>query len=463
MWTWTAIQNSSLSQVKHEAGYGQTFRLTRSLGTLFFLFVLMRATEFISIFPAAAPISKIENAADIRYNKVPPSNAITKLQKQISNGRTKLEFQADQGYLKSVLNTLHIPISSQVLVFSKTSVQKDLISPQQPRALYFNDDVYVGYVPTALVLEISTQDPKLGPVYYNLLQREKPKPAFFRNISQCMECHGAKNPGHVPIHLFHSVYADTSGSPFPDAPVFQTTESSLFKDRWGGWYVTGKSGKQFHSGNSTAVRNEHKVWLDPSIGSNKTDLNGLFDTTQYLGASSDIPALLVLAHQLHVQNLISEINYATYGSDSENPNLDGTVHSSRTNRFLKLPSKVKSLCDLLVDTMFFKGETRLAQPVSGITKFTEEFQARGPFDDKKRTLRQFDLTHRLFRYPFSYTIYSEAFSALPSPARIYICHRIWRILTGSDRTARNYISHADRKSIMEILSKTKSDFSAWKN
>src|SRR4029077_14771720 len=102
-----------------------------------------------------------------------PTNAIVRLQEKIDSGAVKVQFDEKDGYLRSLLQELKIPIESQVLVFSKTSFQRDLISPERPRAIYFNDDVYVGSVRDAPVLEISVADPNLGPLFYTLDQEKK--------------------------------------------------------------------------------------------------------------------------------------------------------------------------------------------------------------------------------------------------------------------------------------------------
>lgn len=61
---------------------------------------------------------------------------------------------------------LKVSPKSQMLVYSKTSLQRNCISPRTPRALYFNDDVYVGYCQGGDVLELSVVDPDLGTVLH---------------------------------------------------------------------------------------------------------------------------------------------------------------------------------------------------------------------------------------------------------------------------------------------------------
>src|SRR5689334_10826363 len=88
---------------------------------------------------------------------IQPINPLTVLQKRLDTGQVDLRWNEKHGWLESVLQALRIPKSSQTLVFSKTSFQRSAISPQTPRAIYFNDNTYVGYVQGGgEVLEIST-------------------------------------------------------------------------------------------------------------------------------------------------------------------------------------------------------------------------------------------------------------------------------------------------------------------
>ena len=116
----------------------------------------------------------------INYGKVAVDDPIARIQKQIDAGKLKLAHDDAHGYLAAVLNALGIKPSSQTLVFSKTSFQRRAISPKTPRALYFNDDVYIGFIPGAPKMEVSAVDPKLGGIFYTLEQSQDEKPTFSR-------------------------------------------------------------------------------------------------------------------------------------------------------------------------------------------------------------------------------------------------------------------------------------------
>lgn len=104
----------------------------------------------------------------IEYSKRAPENRVTRLFADVQSGKAKLKYEPTFGYLRSLLAELQVPQSSQMLVFSKTSLQRQYIAPRTPRALYFNDDTYVGYCQGGDVLEISTVDDDLGAVFYTL-------------------------------------------------------------------------------------------------------------------------------------------------------------------------------------------------------------------------------------------------------------------------------------------------------
>ena len=144
------------------------------------------------------------------YNNSQPSDPITALQERLNRGQIQLKTNSSHGYLDSVLAELKIPASSQVLVFSKTSFQRERISPDTPRALYFNDDVYIGFIPGSPMMEVSTADPKLGGVFYTLDQASQGTPKFKRT-DQCLECHAAAKSMGVPGHILRSFATDESG------------------------------------------------------------------------------------------------------------------------------------------------------------------------------------------------------------------------------------------------------------
>jgi len=169
----------------------------------------------------------------INYEETKGDNCIIELQKKIDNGSVNLEYDRKYGYLKSLLDTLNVNQSSQTLVFSKTSFHRKLISPSNPRALYFNENTYIGWVNGAHLLEIAVVDKKLGAVFYTLEQEKLKKPSFKRNDS-CLNCHASSRTGGEPGFFVRSVFPDKSGNPIASAGENRITHKDKVRDRWGG-------------------------------------------------------------------------------------------------------------------------------------------------------------------------------------------------------------------------------------
>ena len=185
----------------------------------------------------------------IRYLEQPLDDEITHLQQRLDAGELKLPFDDQRGYLPALLELLDIPTSSQMLVFSKTSFQLRRINPHRPRALYFNDHAYIGWVQGGDVVEITSVDPQQGAIFYTLAQEETDQPRFIRDKGQCLTCHASSRTKGVPGHLVRSVYTSQSGQPQFGSGTFTTDHRSPFTERWGGWYVSGTHGEMRHMGN----------------------------------------------------------------------------------------------------------------------------------------------------------------------------------------------------------------------
>lgn len=400
----------------------------------------------------------------INYSKTPPQDPIAQLQQQIDRGQVRLTHNGKNGYLESVLKQLKIPVSSQILVFSKTSFQRDQITPRTPRAIYFNDRTYVGWVQNGQVIEVSSVDPQLGAVFYTLRQEKSEKPKFLRQTDECLQCHDSPLTRGVPGHIMRSVYPDAQGQPVLAAGTFLTTDQSSLKERWGGWYVTGTHGAQQHMGNLTVKDAAHAARLDLSRGANVTDLRRRVDLTPYLTHHSDIVALMVAEHQTHVQNLITRANYETRLALHYEQTLNKELGRPVDARLDSTLSRIRSVGERLVQALLFVKEAPLTAPIRGTSGFAEQFAAQGPRDRQNRSLRELDLKRRLFRYPCSYLLYSDAFAGLPDLAKDYLFRRLWEVLSGQDASADfAHLSSADKKAILDILLDTHREFAAWKD
>lgn len=397
----------------------------------------------------------------IQYMSSTPVNAITRLQAQLDAGKVKLTYDPVRGWLPGLLTRLGVPVSSQSLVFSKTSFQRDFISPQTPRAVYFNDDLYIGWVQSGEYLEISVADPKLGAVFYTLPQHWTEKPKFTRQTHECLACHESSMTRGIPGHMVRSVYADATGQPLFSAGSRVTTDESPLEERWGGWYVTGSHGAQRHMGNLITHSVAQAETANLNAGANLTDLSRRFDISPYLGKQSDVVALMVLGHQTTVHNLITRLSYEARRAVHFQESLDRELGRPVAGPSESTLRRIKSVGEPLVRALLFSKETRLTAPVKGTSTFTAEFARSGPRDPKGRSLRDLDLKTRLFRYPCSFLIYSEAFRELPPLAKQYVFTRLEEVLSGSDTTPEFvHLTPADRHAIREILRATLPEFAA---
>jgi hypothetical protein len=404
----------------------------------------------------------------IGYAERPTHNAIARLQERLDHDELQLKFVPGRGYLDSLLQALGIDPSSQTLVYSKTSLQIDLIRAATPRAIYFNDDTYVAWIRNTSMIEITTVDSALGPVFYTLPDRDPTSVRFDRETLRCLTCHDTFSlmGGGVPRFLFMSSPVTITGEPLTTEISRDTTDATPISERWGGWYVTGKPDGLVHLGNiqvsgpvrSTTTDVEH---LEVTRPGTLEKLDGVFDTQPYLTDHSDVVALLVFEHQVYIHNLITRASYkARTLVAREN---DG--RSADSLSWDQLPPKaqpiVRAMLEPLVKSLLFVDAIRLPGKITGNSGFDRWFQAQGPRDPKGRSLRELDLRTRVFRYPMSYLIYSAGFDGLPAYAKEYVYRRVADILRGRDRSpAYAGLSAADRATVLEILTATKPSFAA---
>jgi hypothetical protein len=391
----------------------------------------------------------------INYAKQAANNPVSRLQDRLGAGQTSLEHEDHFGYLRSLLSELEVPESSQMLVFTKTSLQSRRIWPQKPRSIYFNDDVYVGFCQAGDVIEISVADPELGAVFYTLDQEKVDKPSFRRQTDNCLICHGSSSTQNIPGHLVRSLYPDPQGQPILSAGSFRIDHTSPFKQRWGGWYVTGTHGDMQHLGNMIIRGRQVPDPIDNSSGLNLKELPSSVDPSRYLSPHSDIVALMVLEHQTQGHNLITRANFLSRTALYQEQELNRSLNKPQDERWESTTSRIKDACEPLVKYLLFHNEAKLTDKVSGTSGFAEEFQARGPRDAQGRSLRDLDLERRLFRHPCSYLVYSSSFRQLPNEVQSYVWQRLWDILNGRDSSKEfAHLSAQDRQAILQILRET---------
>ena len=401
--------------------------------------------------------------APINY-RAEPDDPVARLQQRLNIGDAQLKWEPRNGYLASILEQLHISESSQMLVFSKTSFQYKKISPATPRAIYFNDDVYIGKVRDGKALEVVSFDAKQGAIFYLLDEQQADRPTFQRAELDCTVCHVAPNTRNVPGVLVRSIYPTMSGAQAGRSPSYLTGHESPLSERFGGWYVTGTTGAQRHLGNVTVSNVDEPTAVDRDSGANVTSLAGRVDLSDYLTPHSDIVAQLVHAHQTQAHNLMTQVNFQTRIAAYEEAAANRAAGRPEDTLSPSTRTRINDLSEQLVRYLLFADEAPLTGEVRGTSGFAEQFEARGPRDRHGRSLRDLDLKTRLFRYPLSYLVYTEAFDALPEPAKGYVYQRLFDVLTndpGKDEFW--WLDRAERQAIFDILLDTKQGLPAsWK-
>lgn len=384
----------------------------------------------------------------IKYSTAPLNNPVVEVNRKLQDGTLRFTFDNRSGYLRSALDALELPLDSQLLVFSRTSLQGRRIGEQNPRALFFNDRVALGWVRGGDLLEVATHDQTNGVVFYTLEQSEDATHGApqFKRAFVCMGCHVTGNTLGVPGLLMFST-SRPEPTQFSGLPR-HIDQGDPLQRRFGGWFVTGSTGSAPHMGNEAAAVDGRPTRVLSSV-------DGLFDADGYPAKTSDIVAHLVLTHQAGMTNLLTRAAWEARAAD---PALHPDAPTTPGQQ-AGVSALMNGVASEVVDYLLFVDEAKLTDRVRGGSGFAERFAARGPRDRKGRSLYELDLNKRLMKYPCSYLIYSPAFDALPPLAKDAIYKRLWEVLSGQEQDPRYRaaLSVADRQAIVDILRDTKDD------
>lgn len=342
--------------------------------------------------------------------------------------------------LSALLAALEISETSQMLVFARNARQSRQISPDNPRAIYFNDQVSVAWTPGATNYEISAIDPLRGPVFYLVsaadLRRdsaatdataEDPSPErrnrgpLFQRTDSCLACHVAETTRHVPGYLVRSMFTTPEGKPESGLPLVDHT--TPYDQRWGGWYVSGEKLPSRHRGN-LATAEARRLFETGTTAVPLTDDQRLRATARQLQGTSDVVALMMHDHQTRFQTLLTRLRYEH-----------------------ELGRPLDTLPDF-VRTMLLWNEPPLPHPVAGRADYRAWFESAGP--ETSRPLRQLDLHTRLLRNPLSWLVTTPQFQEMPAPLREAIHAAALRLVVDEDETAPT-LSAADRQLLTEQL------------
>jgi hypothetical protein len=407
--------------------------------------------------PAPARDTEPYEQPPINYSATQPQDAIARLQARLVAGEVKYG-RTDREFLQALLRELKIPVESQVVVFSKTSLQRQRIRPDHPRAVYFTDNTYVGWVPSGL-MEVTTVDPVLGPIFYALdpaAVRTNASRAFVRD-SDCMRCHGGTFVRGIPSVFVRSLFTDAEGEPMLRYGSEVVDFRTPFANRWGGWYVTGKHGAALHRGNVLAQEKQDQLVVDFKRGANLTTLSGFFETQDYPAAGSDIVALLVLEHQTAMQNTLTRASLNSRRMLEYQKNLQRDLKEPVTEdlTYDSVKSVFESTAREITDDLLFQGEAELPAGLEGSPAFQRAFQTTVPRTADGHSLKDFSLKGHLFENRCSYLIYSDSFLQLPVQLKRRVYDRLARALKATDADPRYaYLGADERTRIARILRET---------
>ena len=381
--------------------------------------------------------------APIRYSDTKAEDALSRLAADLASGAKRVEGASGLERLEFVLRELKVPAESQVLVFSKTSHQNPLIHPRNPRALYFSEDAYVGYVPGGAI-EAVVMDSRLGPVFYLIEAGGPGGLRIERDLSNCMSCHGTARTENVPGMQVRSVHPNADGHPLLALGTGHVTHDTPLAERWGGYYVTGISSLP-HLGNRTYTE-DGPVDARPS---DWPDLKGKIDVTKYPRPTSDIVALMVLEHQCRMHNLLTAaaMNYqrTRFLSRALDPAAD--PDEGAAGRVAEVAA------EKIVACLLFQDEADPGDGIEGDESFQRAFGARFPRTAAGDSLADFQLYRRIFKNRCSYMIYSQAFRDLPPRVKRAVLSRLKAALAGRE-PAFDWLKASERKRIEAILAET---------
>jgi len=399
-------------------------------------------------------------AEPIRYTARTASDPVAVLKSKIEKGSVALVQHPRFGYLISLLGALGVSTNSQILVFSKTSLQVSKIQPDHPRAVYFNDTVYVGYIPGSPILELVAIDSNLGTVFYTFESGVPEKngesasgassgmrPQIQRDRGDCLVCHANSRTEYVPGLLVRSVYADAGGKPRIGSTTYATDYRSPFAHRWGGWYVTGGVALLPHMGNGLATNRLNSETLFPMSATNG-ELPALVPRELYPMARSEALSLMLLETQLRIHNLMTRAAFEARAAIFQMKSSDKAVPAELTGR-------LSESAENLIEGLFYCGEAALPGEIHPPRDLVEAFQKGARKTRDGRSLKDLDLKSRLFRYRLSYLVDTEMFRSLPPPLLEYLRGRFREILRGGDRRGSlGELSDADRTDLVSVLRET---------
>jgi hypothetical protein len=380
------------------------------------------------------------------YFEHKPNDRLAKLHLDLAAGKAELDTSSDRAFLVSILKALEIPESSQILVFSATSLQSEIINPRNPRALYFNDDTYLGWVPGGRV-EVAAIDPEMGPMFYVYERFTPGRIPTPERSTRCFACHAGTATNYVPGLIAESVLVSMAGSSLQTFRRDEQGHQIPLEKRFGGWLLTGKHHLSKHEGNVAGQSDAGKI--------NRFDASpGRFsDLSLHLRPTSDILPHLVHEHQLGFENRLFQASYL----------LRHRLHEGKGRLTPDAEKEFDALASDLARYILFANEAPLpAKGIEGDPDFIRDFLKNQIVSPSGQSLKEFDLRTRLFKYRCTYMLYTDSWKEAPQylKDRVYLQMAQGLRETGSPRDL-SHLPVSERLAIRTILKQTLPDLPAW--
>ncbi len=395
----------------------------------------------------AAPLRSFEAPPHSYWEKAPQDAFSAWLSKQPPDAGGVPAPASEKEAVQRLLKRLNIPESSQMLVFSATSLQRS-ISPYRPRALFFNDEIYLAWVPDGRV-EIAADDPELGPVFFIMsLSAPYTQPLVADRQTRCMNCHAPPETGGLPSLLLTSTLPNDDGGSLDKFREPEVGHGVPFEQRFGGWHVTGIDARKVPHANVIGQSADGKTVRVPNAPGERGDLR------HYPRPTSDILPQLILEHQSGAVNLLTRAHYLARSLTSPE---HGPLTSDDTAAADRMAADIAS---------YFLFANEAALPPGGIAgdaEFKRDFTANRRPDSQNRALKDLSLSTHLFSYRCSYVIYLPLFTALPAQMKDRVWSAMEQALGPQPAAAGKHLPPGERAAIRSILVATAKDVPAsWK-
>jgi hypothetical protein len=370
-----------------------------------------------------------------RYFDRVPTDRFTRRLADLEGGRIELDRSGERAFLRSLLAALEIPESSQLLVFSNTSLQLSLINPANPRALYFNDALYLGWVPGGKI-EVATIDADLGAVFYIFDVPRDGGNIRVERARRCMNCHANEDTHRVPGLAVKSVAPAAGGGSLDSFRKEVTGHGVPLAERFGGWHVTGDGGMAGHLGNRMGKLFQGEITWTPLEPGKR------FDWNRYPAATSDLLAHLVHEHQVGGVNRMTRAQYRVRELRAAG---NGTLGAAAL-------SAVEADAREIIRYFLFADEVPLpAGGVPGDEAFRKDF-AKARVEVEGRSLKDLDLKTRMFRHRCSFLVHSAQFAGLDPEVRGRVVRGLESALApGEGNPEYRYLGEDEKAAIRSIL------------